>query len=197
MGQNVSSDDDQFCQKEISDGYKRGLFEIAPINKTLNKNVLSMAYTPGVGTVCTEIKNNEALVDELTLRGRSVAIITQGNVFKKAKFEPGEMSPILDWCIAQIKYYGDVDSYPFIIRKGANITNVIKDLSNSYSVILILDLDFQVDEKEIPQNVAFLRQENVAKINCKSMADCEDTAKLLAYIIHNKIRGVITEQQYK
>lgn len=30
----------------------RGLYEIAPINKRLNKNILSMAYTPGVGAVC-------------------------------------------------------------------------------------------------------------------------------------------------
>lgn len=49
------------------------------------------------------------------------------------------MTPIVDWCIAQIKYYSCVDAFPFIIRHGANITNVIKDLSNSYGTILILD----------------------------------------------------------
>lgn len=41
-----------------------------------------MAYTPGVGTVCLEIQKNLSLVDELTMRGRSVAIVTQGNCFK-------------------------------------------------------------------------------------------------------------------
>ena len=40
-----------------------------------------MAYTPGVGHVCMEIKKNPELVDELTLRGRSVAIVTQDNCF--------------------------------------------------------------------------------------------------------------------
>lgn len=52
MGQYLSSEDHVNCQKGIAEGYKNGLFEITPINKTLNKNVLSMAYTPGVGTVC-------------------------------------------------------------------------------------------------------------------------------------------------
>jgi hypothetical protein len=49
------------------------------------------------------------------------------------------MTPIVDWCIAQIKFYADVDSFPFIIRHGANMTNVLKDLANSYAAILILD----------------------------------------------------------
>lgn len=37
-----------------------------------------MAYSPGVGAVCMTIKDNPELIDEFTLRGRSVAIITQG-----------------------------------------------------------------------------------------------------------------------
>ncbi len=49
------------------------------------------------------------------------------------------MTIVLDWCIAQIKFYAGVDSFPFIIRHGANVTNVIKDLANSYAVVLILD----------------------------------------------------------
>lgn len=49
------------------------------------------------------------------------------------------MAPVVDWCIAQIKYYSGVDCYPFIIRHGANITNVLKDISNSYGTILLLD----------------------------------------------------------
>lgn len=78
-------------------------------------------------------------MDTLTLRGRSVAIITQGNCFKDDQIEPGKMTFILDWSIAQIKYYAGVDAFPFIIRHGANMTNVLKDLSNSYSVLLLLD----------------------------------------------------------
>jgi hypothetical protein len=49
------------------------------------------------------------------------------------------MSPLVDWCIAQLKFYGDIDSFPFLIRSEANITNVLKDLANVYATILILD----------------------------------------------------------
>lgn len=106
-----------------------------------------MAYTPGVGAVCKAIEKKPELVDELTLRGRSVAIVSQGNCFPKDKIEPGKMTPIMDWCIAQIKYYAGIDSFPFIIRHGANMTNVLKDLSNSYCAILILDPAIEFDEK--------------------------------------------------
>lgn len=68
------------------------------------------------------------------------------------------MTPIVDWCIAQIKYYAYVDAFPFIIRHGANITNVIKDLANTYSIILILDPGLEFNENEIPKDVAIVRQ---------------------------------------
>lgn len=127
------------CPLSIRETYDRGLYQILSINKTLNKNILSMAYTPGVGAVCKEIEKKPELVNELTLRGRSVAIITQGKCFPNEKVEPGQMTIVVDWCIAQIKFYAGVDSFPFIIRQGANITNVIKDLANTYAAILILD----------------------------------------------------------
>ena len=56
------------------------------------------------------------------------------------------MTPVVDWCIAQIRYYAGVDSFPFLIRTGANMTNVLKDIANSYSVILILDFNLKFDE---------------------------------------------------
>ena len=117
-----------------------------------------MAYTPGVGAVCLEIHKRPELVDELTLRGRSVAIVTQGACFKNEKIEAGKMVPVVDWCIAQIKYYSCVDGFPFIIREGANITNVLKDLSNTYGAILIMDPGLEFSEKEMPTDFAILRQ---------------------------------------
>ena len=43
-----------------------------------NGQHLALAYTPGVAEPCKEIKANEDLSFELTLRGNSVAIITDG-----------------------------------------------------------------------------------------------------------------------
>lgn len=72
----------------------------------------------------------------MTLRGRSVAIVTDGSFFNaNAK----QIKPIMDWYIAQIKYYSNHDAFPFIIEKSANLNEIIKDLSTTYKGILLLD----------------------------------------------------------
>lgn len=75
-----------------------------------------------------------------------MAIFTQGSCFKNTKICPTKMSPVVDWCIAQTKFYADIDSFPFLIRNEANVTNVLKDLANVYSIILILDLGLKFNE---------------------------------------------------
>lgn len=34
----------------------KDLFQISPLNKSISKDILSLAYSPGVGEVCMEIK---------------------------------------------------------------------------------------------------------------------------------------------
>jgi hypothetical protein len=46
------------------------------------------------------------------LRGRSVAILTDGD-FMNA---PGKkVMPVIDWVVAQLKYYSGKDPFPFVI----------------------------------------------------------------------------------
>ena len=53
--------------------------------------------------------------------------------------------PVMDWLISQIKYYSGHDAFPFVIKKGADINEVLKDLSTSYGTVLYLD-DKEVQE---------------------------------------------------
>ena len=77
-----------------------------------------MLYSPGVGAACMKIKENPKTIDKLTLRGRSVAIVTDGSVLGVSG---NQIMPLMDWMIVQIKYYSGVDSFPFVIRSSANI----------------------------------------------------------------------------
>ena len=47
--------------------------------------------------------------------------------------------PVMDWLISQIKYYSGYDAFPFVIKKGADINEVLKDISTSYGTVLYLD----------------------------------------------------------
>jgi malate dehydrogenase (oxaloacetate-decarboxylating) len=71
-----------------------------------------MAYTPGVGIVCEEIHKNEKLADIYTLRARSIAIVSDGSIFDCPS---RNLLPLMDWLIAQIKYFSNYDAFPFAV----------------------------------------------------------------------------------
>jgi hypothetical protein len=50
----------------------------------------------------------------LTLRGRAVAIVSDGSMLES---EGRSFMPAMDWFIAQLKYYGRIDAFSFVIRK--------------------------------------------------------------------------------
>lgn len=39
------------------------LYSIEPVIEDINRELLSLAYTPGVGAVCLDIQQNESLAD--------------------------------------------------------------------------------------------------------------------------------------
>lgn len=39
------------------------LYHISPLSKAINRDILSLAYTPGVGQVCMEIKEHPEMSD--------------------------------------------------------------------------------------------------------------------------------------
>ena len=82
----------------------------------MNRAILSLAYSPGVGGVCKAIEKNNSLINKLTLRGRSIAVVTNGNFMD---VDGSRIYPVMDWIIAQIKYYSNLDAFPFILRKEA------------------------------------------------------------------------------
>ena len=72
-----------------------------------------MAYSPGVGAACMKIVEDISCVNNLTLRGRAIAIVSDGSLLsiKGEKF-----APVMDWFVAQIKFYSGLDAFPFLIK---------------------------------------------------------------------------------
>lgn len=50
----------------------------------------------------------------LTFRARAVAIVSDGSMLNSSG---RKFMPVLDWMIAQLKFYAEIDSFPFVIRK--------------------------------------------------------------------------------
>jgi hypothetical protein len=107
-----------FCTQMTKKLLMNNLFSIDLINKNVNRAILSMAYSPGVGAVCEAIQKDQSVADTMTLRGRSVALVTDGSFLD---VEGQSVQPAMDWLISQIKYYSGLDAFPFVIRKGCDI----------------------------------------------------------------------------
>ena len=83
-----------------------------------------------------DIYHNPKLLDKYTLRGRNAAIVTDGSLLKTS---PKQFMPVMDWFVFQIKKYTEIDAYPFVVMKEANISEVVRNLANTYSIVIYLD----------------------------------------------------------
>ncbi|MDY0374078.1 MAG: NAD-dependent malic enzyme, partial [Candidatus Izemoplasmatales bacterium] len=57
----------------------RGKLRITPIGRLNDRQKLALAYTPGVAEPCLAIHQHPELAYDYTLKGRIVAIVTDGS----------------------------------------------------------------------------------------------------------------------
>lgn len=152
-----------------------------------------MLYSPGVAAACTQIENHPSSVDTLTLRARSVAIVSDGSALGA---EGLNVLPLMDWMITQLKYYGEIDSFPFVVRPTAPLQSVLSDLSNSYATVLYLDSKLPKDIS-IPHDLLVVCQEDVCTATKCSKVDGEATARVISSLIKLKAKGRASAEQIK
>lgn len=146
-----------FCQSyaAMKDALRQDLYSIELINKQVNRRLLAMAYTPGVGAVSEAIEQNHAEANQMTLRPRSVAILTDGSFLNASAQGVG---PALDWIVAQIKYYSSLSAFPFVVEEGIDLGEALRDLSIAYGTVLYLD---SKPLPKIPEDLLVVRHQDV------------------------------------
>ena len=93
-----------------------GKIEIASKVPLKNRDDLSMAYTPGVGRVSMAIYENPEDVRRLTIKGNSVAVVTDGSaVLGLGNIGPGAALPVMEGKAALFKRFADIDAWPICL----------------------------------------------------------------------------------
>ena len=93
-----------------------GKIEVTSKVPLKNRDDLSMAYTPGVGRVSRALAENPDDVPKLTIKGNSVAVVTDGSaVLGLGNIGPGAALPVMEGKAALFKRFADIDAWPICL----------------------------------------------------------------------------------
>src|SRR3954449_1327510 len=93
-----------------------GKLEVASRVPLKTRDDLSMAYTPGVARVCTALAEHPEDVRRLTIKGNTVAVVTDGSaVLGLGDIGPGASMPVMEGKAALFKRFADIDAWPIAL----------------------------------------------------------------------------------
>lgn len=131
----------------------QGKLEVHSKVSIANSHELSLAYTPGVGAVSKVIAQDSGRSRELTLNGRTVAIISDGTaVLGLGNIGPYAALPVMEGKALLLKQFAGLDSFPLVIdtKDPAEVIKFVRQVSPTFSAINLEDIAapncFQIEE---------------------------------------------------
>ncbi|MFZ5437964.1 MAG: NAD(P)-dependent malic enzyme [Patescibacteria group bacterium] len=123
------------------------------VGKLTDKQNLSLAYTPGVAEPCRVIAKDKKLAYDYTLKGRTVAVISDGSaVLGLGNIGAEAALPVMEGKALLIKQFGEVDAFPLVIntQDPREIIRFVKQVAPTFAGINLEDIAapacFQVEE---------------------------------------------------
>jgi malate dehydrogenase (oxaloacetate-decarboxylating) len=107
------------------------------------RDTLSMAYTPGVARVCESIAEQPHRAYQLTIKGNSVAVISDGTaVLGLGDIGPEAAMPVMEGKAMLFKQFADIDAYPICLRTQSadEIVDTVAHLSVGFGGINLEDI---------------------------------------------------------
>ncbi len=115
---------------------------------------LALAYTPGVAEACREIAKNPKLVNELTLTGNTVAVVSDGSaVLGLGNIGPRAAMPVMEGKAALFKEFADVDAFPIVLdtQDIEEIIATVRMIAPTFAGINLEDIAaprcFEIEER--------------------------------------------------
>ncbi|MBR5388559.1 MAG: NAD-dependent malic enzyme [Clostridia bacterium] len=141
-------------------GEWHGKLDIVSKVKVTNRQELSLAYTPGVAEPCLAIQKDYDKSFELTGRGNTVAVITDGTaVLGLGDIGPEAGMPVMEGKSVLFKEFGGVNAIPLCVRSKDvdEIVKTVKLLAGSFGGVNLEDISaprcFEIEKrlKEDPE----------------------------------------------
>lgn len=118
------------------------------------RDTLSMAYTPGVARVSQAIAEDRRKAWQLTIKGNSVAVVSDGTaVLGLGDIGPEAAMPVMEGKAMLFKEFADIDAYPICLRTKVpdEIVAVVAAMSVGFGGINLEDISaprcFEIERK--------------------------------------------------
>lgn len=130
-----------------------GKIRIEPKRPLLNREDLSLVYTPGVGEVSEALAKEPDLIYKLTMKGNSVAIVTDGSaVLGLGDLGPGPALPVMEGKAVLFKKFAGIDAFPLCldVHEPRDIINTVAAIAPAFGGINLEDIAapkcFEIEE---------------------------------------------------
>ena len=138
---------------ELHKKYK-GKIELRSKVPLKTKEDLSVAYTPGVAEVCRLIHKNPKAANTHTLRGNTVAVVSDGSaVLGLGNIGPKAAMPVMEGKALLFKEFANVDAFPICLdtQDPEKIIETVKLLAPTFGGINLEDISapncFYIEER--------------------------------------------------
>ena len=120
-----------------------GKLEVKGVVPIDGRETLSTVYTPGVAAPCLAIAKDPSLAMTLTIKGRSVAVVTDGTaVLGLGDIGPLAAMPVMEGKALLFKEFAGIDAYPIALatKDVEEIVATVKRISPGFGGINLEDI---------------------------------------------------------
>jgi malate dehydrogenase (oxaloacetate-decarboxylating) len=136
----------------------RGKLSVESVVAIENRDDLSTAYTPGVAEPCRAIAKDKSLAWDLTIKGRTVAVVTDGSaVLGLGNIGPEAGLPVMEGKAVLFKRFAGVDAFPICLatQDVDEIVETVKRIAPGFGGINLEDIAapacFEVERRLIEE----------------------------------------------
>lgn len=133
---------------------QHGKIETVSKVKLNSREVLSLAYTPGVAEVCREIARDPSLAREYTLKHNTIAIVSDGSaILGLGNLGALASIPVMEGKAAIFKEFAGVDAFPICLdtQDTEEIIKAVKQIAPVFGGINLEDISaprcFEIEER--------------------------------------------------
>ncbi|NET52959.1 MAG: NADP-dependent malic enzyme, partial [Merismopedia sp. SIO2A8] len=123
--------------------HQGGKINVTSRHALVNQSDLAMAYTPGVGRVCSAIAQDPERVYELTIKSNMVAVVTDGSaVLGLGNLGPEAALPVMEGKAMLFKEFAGIDAFPVCLatQDVDEIVQAVKHLSPVFGGVNLEDI---------------------------------------------------------